>query len=335
MKTFLVTGFAIACMAFLSQELRADCTASYNCSACNSGGFTLKCECVNTPSTTCTSCSPGGCGGSSDCLRCCSVDSRGGTHCTGANCSGNCANPQSVVPTMGLDPLQVLAQTGPQTPSLQSAAPTLPLLQESAIDPIVDVAAFSRYNLSLSEAKVNLENGGFKSGSYRISNDGDRPIVALAVSFDLYWSDRSQPMRLVEVSDGWFLQAMALGPKADQTQQVRQSLQPTANQQLLRVVVSLDYIEFADGTFFGPGYGTSHAALQAKRQEALTVRSEMLETMKSSRTNTEFMSRLGSRKPLQTENAARQLAYSAIAEVLKSSGVENLKQKLLEKPLPN
>ena len=317
--------------------LKADCTATQDCSQCNSGNFKVSCVCVSNSTWSCDNCNSGGCGGPSNCLRCCGHDPRGGgTHCSAAGCSGNCLNP-NVVNRGGEPDLAMLSKR-------MSLPPTSQLSVLGQIDspsrlapnliPSINYETFSAQNLSVSDLYIESKDEVFTGLSFNLGSRNSQPVVALSIAVDTYWSGKTEPVRFFRTIDAWFFHEEAIAANGAIDEQIHTSVTSSQGLKLERVVLSLDYIEYENGLFTGPSLGLSHQMLQASRHEQLVLQKELVGILKTSSSNEEFKNWFVNRINQPDEPAGSFRAYRVATDVLNSFGFEALKQKLLREPRP-
>lgn len=342
--TFLLGVITLITIFSGSLLAQGSCTAQYNCTQCNSGGFTISCTCTSIPpNSICESCTPGGCT-NPPCNKCCRNVTyiQGGTPvtqkiCTGSKCAGSCTNEE-------LYSGDVRPSSNPywrrdtQTNSFLSVRPSsltfsfLPQLVAFQIP--IEVASFRGANLFISEIEPELDGASFKALRFKLKNLHSRGLIASGIVVDLYWASRAEPLRIVQSSDRWFLQSPGLSPNETEEVVIATSVNPDKKDKLTKIIVAIDYAEFDDGTWAGEDSAGFRSGFIADRQQQSTVQREFAARLKGGESIDRIVSEIekgpDEARFSQKEVRSRRSVYSRLYSLYQVAGKKTLAEKLME-----
>jgi hypothetical protein len=128
----------------------------------------------------------------------------------------------------------------------------------------------------LSDIRLDLRDGTLQGVTYSVRNTNGSNLIAFGVTVDTYWqSAPAAPARIMHSVDDWFLTKSGIAPQRREEQVLQSSVTPNQPDVLTRVVVSVDYAEFADGTIVGPDTAGFAKAFKTRRSEKVAVQAEI------------------------------------------------------------
>ena len=185
-----------------------DCSLTLNCGECNSGSFTVSCQCHGSSSYACTgcmgtcinggcrcghttttpvttSCSKTGCGSTPQCSR---------LRAPGGHSPILLASSSSSLASLALIPLERVQDSQGDTAGTVSGA-NAPL--ETNVSP--------ETGIEITDVKVNATSNKFSGGSFTIKNLTDRDLISYSLSMNLSFdSDPDHPLHMgVTEMDGF------------------------------------------------------------------------------------------------------------------------------------
>jgi hypothetical protein len=109
--------------------------------------------------------------------------------------------------------------------------------------------------LAISDVKLDIDLQKLSGATFVIRNNSTQPLKTYSVSLDFYWDLDTTPLHGSFTEDGSFLHINVLKPGEQTVASFSGFAKPNKPAKLTRVVISLDYCQFADGTSFGPDHG--------------------------------------------------------------------------------
>jgi hypothetical protein len=136
--------------------------------------------------------------------------------------------------------------------------------------------------LDFSNVRLNSENGGIRGGSYLVSNNSRSGLVTL-ITFWRFQGDGPGPQEVTvtDVTDSWATDTAFLASGGEQQGDLNFHVFSPSDQKVRRVVGTVVYAEFEDGTRLGPGVGTFAPRLRSGREKTLSAYKQLLEKIQS------------------------------------------------------
>lgn len=308
---FAVLLFGATCSA------TNQCSASTPCTTCNSGYFTVRCECRAPSSNQSCSCTSLGC-----CAQCCITNPpSGGNTCTKSTCGGSiCAGcSQSPTGIGGTDALNAQITRKP---------PTLLLAQSGNLQdlpPFLDSRVSVGFNPGLG---VELENPSYSISQEELSeatvdvrNISGRTIRALALIWTVNAEGAPQPASILTTWDS--ASEVNPGLRAGESRQiVGINGSVVAKGRIGRVDVDVVYVEYDDGEALGPMRSEVSAQLSRNRFDERTALLDVQEQVSSGGTVAQIEQYLGSK--IDSSTGLVRSAYFRARAVLQLDGIPGL-----------
>lgn len=336
---FLGLGLASIVLLGGAASLNASCTLEKNCGFCNSGSFTIRCQCTDSSSYVCTRCDGTGCPGSPGC--CCGHTTTVPivSHCTSVSCAGSAECIATRLPLGRAFPL--IASSSPGLARV--ALPVLVRVQEpdypasgvivSANAPI-EVNVPPESHLAISDVDVVADSQRVSGATFAIRNDAAANLIAYSAVLNLYWDiDAEHPLQQRVTQDGWFLGQYVLQPGQSKTGALTTSASPNKPMRLTRVVLALDYAEFADGTVFQtPGASSVREKLAASRKAKAAVQAKYAAEIRSGQSPESVAGNIQANLKSAPGQPALRMGLSELLAFLKLEGPQGLANRLLTPP---
>jgi hypothetical protein len=306
-KRFLLTFLFLATCAIS----RADCTLQFNCGLCNSGQFTVHCECHNGSNWECSgcygTCTQGGC--------CCG-------HTTHAPVMSYCSTIGC-----GFTPHCFGQLKSPYL--LASTAPSLAGLALAPADIPIDVDVPPEAGIEITDTKLNITPTHFSGGAFTIRNTNNKNLIAYSVSMFLYFEGGGKPLKMATTADGWFLDQYVLKPDESREASITLSVDSNGPVKLTRVLVRPDYVEFAGGD--APLAASDVAAsVKASRNTKMTVLRSYCAQLAAGASAADIASSLKTAPKSQSTELSRGILSSYLANF----GIERLAAVCNASPQP-
>lgn len=292
----------IATVMTNSALAQGSCTASFNCSTCNSGGFTIMCTYTSAANSICDGCTPGGCG-SPPCNKCCRLITtiQNGDVVT-----------QRMTKSYTFSPSRYLIQTP------------------------IEVAFLKDAKLSISDAEPQLDENGFKSLAFKLTNLEAKDLIALGVVVDLYWDSRKEPVRIVYSNDGWFLRSKGVSDGEAVNIEVATAITPIKKDKLKRIVIAVDYAEFENARWVGEDSVGFRAGFNAIRQQQINVQADLASRLKQGEPISSIIAEI-TRGPDESRYTAKDLkyrrsVYAVLSSMYRLVGADTLSARIIEPP---
>jgi hypothetical protein len=323
MRRIIISTSLMLVFCCVTTTLYADSSASLNCGECNSGNFTVMCQCHDAPPDFhCTSCTaPPNCSGVGCC---CGVNTKAGkTFRSSFTCagSGECftqlSHPDHLFASISA--LSIAAALFQGGEILNSAAP----VQINTAKSGIRIANF----------KLQMDQHKLSGATFDISNASGKSLVAYAIGIDFYWDIApNKPCHATVSEDSWFLNGAPIGPGEQEPAKFMTSVVPHQSMRLVRVVVNLEYAEFSDGSVAGQDASAIKAKFDAVRREELAVQNHYTEMLQAG-TPAEQVANQIEMDLTHNKYKSHQLTALVLIEAkLKELGPTDLAQKLLENP---
>lgn len=323
MRRIIISTSLMLVFCCVTTALYADCSASLNCGECNSGNFTVMCQCHDAPPdfhcTSCTappSCSGVGC--------CCGVNTKADkTYCSSFTCagSGECFTQLS-------HPDHLFASTS----ALAVAAALFQggEIRNSAAPIQINTA---RSGIGISNFKLEVDQHKLSRVTFEISNGSGKPLVAYVIGMDFYWDTApNKPCHTTMSEDSWFLGGTQLAPGQQEPAKLITSVVPHEPMRLLRVVVNVEYAEFSDGSTAGQNANAIKAKIDEVRREEVAVRNHYTEMLQAGTPAAEVARQIETDLTHNKYKSHQLTALVLIEAKLKEVGPDDLARKLLENP---
>lgn len=315
--------YIIILLAFcFSTRIYADCSASENCGSCNSGNFTVQCQCHDVPKTfTCTSCTvPVNC---SQPVCCCGINTKGQHYCSSASCAGYTGCTAGVF------------SHGPLVASTSNLGVAAALFQTGEIinlDAPVDINAASS-GIDISDFKLNINHQGISGATFTIHNDSGKALVAYVIGIDFYWvNSPNKPCHGSVSEDSWFLNAEALAPGGLEPGRFATGITPNGTVSLARVVVSVELAEYSDGSVTGTNAAALQVKVAAARRDELSIQQHYAGMLKTGASPESVGQQIKTDAAKNMYKGNQRLAFATIEIELNQLGPDGLAKKLLEQP---
>ena len=316
----------------------ADCSLDPSCGVCNSGYFKVHCECHDTPGVfSCNGCQGDGCITSACCCGT-RIGNPPTTQCSGASCAGSahCSKNEHpygrstdlLVSTSPEAVLFALNRSGRAQMGGSSIGGRL-LRSDFPIETDVDPGS----GIELSNIKINTTSDTIKGATFNIKNDTRRSLISYSVILKFYWDlAPDRPLQLSLSEDGWYLNGSVL--KSDEQREVNltASATPLKPMKLLRLVATLEYAQFADGSVFGADPGQLEAKIKTTRKIKLDLQRKYASALRSGTPAKTVADQISSELRNGTTMGPRRVGLVQLVSLLKLVGPQGLADKLLEEP---
>jgi len=188
-------------------------------------------------------------------------------------------------------------------------------------EPEIAVQASPGTMVSLSDPQLRptSERINFNGLTYSLRNNSSQPLVAFEMWWDLYFDNGEKMMRLPQISDGW-LEGQILAPGENSAQSYDVQIHDMKGGRIIRVVGTVAYAEFEDGTRTGPDANELAHYLAAGRRRALEVYSKLLETARNQ--GREEVARMLSAPMFNSADADTDWAWNRLRTVYQKQGLQ-------------
>ena len=170
--------------------------------------------------------------------------------------------------------------------------------------------------------------------SYTIKNNSGKTLLAYVSSLSYYWDGGpDKPFRSVHTEDGWFINRSLLRTGEQDQAEFNIAISPNKVMNLLKIVVSLDYAEFADGSTWGTADKQLLQKFAEVRQQKLDVEHQYADLLKRGVAPGEMGAKITA--DLQEEKASsyRRVALTQLQIALKNMGPDRFVQTILHAPV--
>ena len=322
-----------ACLAMicgLAPPLNADCSASQNCGFCNSGSFTASCQCHDGSGFVCTKCDPPNPCTATGC--CCGVVTQTGkTYCSSFSCGGTGTCLTQMFPHM----TGLVASTSPTVPASSAVGQADEVAGPKILnlEPAIEIVNSSGSEVTISDFKLALDSEKISGATYTIRNNSEKPLIAFSTGMDFYWDiSPDQPLHASSTEDGWFLNGLVLKPGEEEQAHFMSGLTPSKPMHLLRIVVSIDYAQFSDGSMVGRNAATVGAKFNESRRIKLDVQHHYADLLKSGTAAGAVAEQIQSDLQNGKHSQGERTALIQMRVALDNLGTKGLAAKLLEEP---
>lgn len=262
----------------------------------------------------------------------------------GSTCAGTCPpsqlgflkSPAVFHPYQGdVVQLSTRPQAGPaQRPGLSLLAK--PTGSYSALQIPVEVSTLTGANLNISDVEPDVTAYGFNAIRFKLRNSEQKSLIASGLVVDLYWENRTEPLRITQAADSWLFQGVRLKPNDTSDVAIETSVTLDKKDKLLKVVVAIDYAEFDDGSWAGEDYGGFRLGFNAAREKQVAILSELAGRLRKGTSIGEVAGEI-QQGPAITKNRVvdvpeRKDLYYRLGVIYRNGGAAALTEKLLETP---
>jgi len=327
----LIHWFAwLAMICWLAPHLNADCSASQNCGFCNSGSFTASCQCHDGSGWVCDKCDPPnpctstGCG-------CGVVTQTGKTYCSSFSCGGSGTCLTQVFPHS----TELVASTSPAVPAAVAVAQQDEVAGPRILnlEPTIEIVNSTGSEVSISDFKLAVDSEKISGATYTIRNNSEKALIAFSTGLDFYWDiSPDKPLHARSTEDGWFLNGLVLKPGEEEQAHFMSGLTPSKPMHLLRVVVSVDYAQFSDGSTVGRNATVVGAKFNESRRIKLDVQQHYASLLKSGAAVASIAEQIQSDLRSGRHSQGERTALIQMRVALDNLGAKGLAAKLLEEP---
>lgn len=200
-------------------------------------------------------------------------------------------------------------------------------------NPPIEIANFAESGLTISNVKVSMDTQQISGASYTITNNSGKTLLAYVSSFSYYWDIApDRPMKDVHSEDGWFINGRLLGPGEQDRAELTSGMHPNKPMSLLKVVVNVDYAEFADGSTWGSIDRQALQKFSGIRQQKLDVEHQYASLLKAGLAPSALYDELEVDLRGERANSYRRTALLQLQIALKGVGPERFVQRVLDAP---
>ncbi|MBL8166636.1 MAG: hypothetical protein JNJ50_00690 [Acidobacteria bacterium] len=190
--------------------------------------------------------------------------------------------------------------------------------------------------LSISDAEPQIDEKGFNSLAFKLTNLEAKDLIALGIVVDLYWESREEPVRIVYSNDGWFLRSKGLSNGETLNIEVATAITPTKKDKLKRIVVAVDYAEFENAQWVGEDSVGFRGGFNAIRQQQINVQTDLASRLKQGESISSIVAEI-TKGPDESRYTAKDLkyrrsVYAVLSSMYRLVGADALSARIIEPP---
>ena len=201
------------------------------------------------------------------------------------------------------------------------------------LEPTIEIVNSTGSEVSISDFKLAVDSEKISGATYTIRNNSEKALIAFSTGLDFYWDiSPDKPLHARSTEDGWFLNGLVLKPGEEEQAHFMSGLTPSKPMHLLRVVVSVDYAQFSDGSTVGRNATVVGAKFNESRRIKLDVQQHYASLLKSGAAVASIAEQIQSDLRSGRHSQGERTALIQMRVALDNLGAKGLAAKLLEEP---